>query len=217
MNLLDYLRIIIRWGWIIALAVLIMAGAAYGFSRSQTPVYRATQKVAIQPARNDFGLVETLRILLRSYVEYLNTDLRAQEVINRLELDMTPGQLRSNVTINSDPTTLIIQIDADLEDPTLAALVANMWGQLLVEYRAQNNSDLRREDRIEAELLDYPQPSQSQPNTRTNMMAAAVLGVLLGAVVIFVLGFLESGILRHADDLKHWSDLTVLANIPSER
>ena len=60
-------------------------------AQTQTPVYRASQKVSIQPARNDFGLLEALRILLRNYVKYLNTDLRAGEVIERLELDMTPG------------------------------------------------------------------------------------------------------------------------------
>lgn len=216
MNLLDYGRILLRRGWIVVLAVVIMAVAAYGFSRTQTPEYKASQKVAIQPARNDFGLVETLRILLRSYVEYLNTDLRAQEVINRLQLDMTPSELRENATINSDPTTLIIQIDVTLEDPVMAAEAANTWGQLLVEFRNQRNSDLRREDRIEADLLDYPIAGQSKPNTRTNVLAAAVLGVLLGGIAVFVLEYLEAGMLRTSDDLSRWIDAPLLAAIPAE-
>lgn len=216
MNLFDYVRILIRRGWIIVLAVAIMSVSAFAYSRTQTPEYRATQKVAIQPARNDFGLVETLRILLRSYVEYLDTDLRAQEIVSRLELDMTPGQLRQAATINSDPTTLIIQIDVDMEDPTIAAEVANVWGQLLVEFRNQSNSDLRREDRIEAQLLDYPVPGQSKPNTRTNIVAAAILGVLLGGVVIFVLEYLESNILRTPDDVERFLETPILAAIPAE-
>jgi capsular polysaccharide biosynthesis protein len=215
-NLLDYGRVIWRRAWIVALAVVILCGAAYGFSRAQTPEYRASQKVAILPARNDFGLVETLRILLRSYVEYLNTDLRAQEVIDRLRLDMTPGQLRSQATINSDPTTLIIQIDLDLADPAQAALVANTWGQLLVEFRAQRNSDLRREDRIEAELLDYPQAYQIRPNTRTNLLAAGILGVLLGGVGVFVLEYLAANRLQRPEDLERWLEAPLLASIPPE-
>ena len=217
MNLLDYARILVRRGWIVVLAVLITAGAAFAYSKTQTPEYRASQKVAIQPARNDFGLVETLRILLRSYVEYLYTDLRAQEVITRLELDMTPGQLRSDATINSDPTTLIIQIDVDMENPEMAASAANTWGQLLVEFRNQRNSDLRREDRIEAQLLDYPTPGQSKPNTRTNVLAAAILGFLVGGIVVFVLEYLEANILRSTDDLRRWMDAPILAAIPAER
>jgi capsular polysaccharide biosynthesis protein len=217
MNLLDYGRVLITRGWIIVLAVILMSSAAFAFSSTQTPEYRASQKVAIQPARNDFGLVETLRILLRSYVEYLNTDLRAAEVIERLQIDMTPGQLRSDATINSDPTTLIIQIDVESQDPQLAAQIANMWGQLLVEFRAQRNSDLRREDRIEAELLDYPPASQIRPNTRTNVVAAAVLGVLVGCLLVFILEYLAANILRSPDDLERWAaDLPILAAIPPE-
>src|SRR5687767_8448469 len=113
MNLLDYVRILVRRGWIIVLAVLLTSTAAFGFSKLQTKEYRATQKVLLSPARNDFGLSETLRSLLRSYVEYLNTNEVAQAVIDKLEIDMSPGELRSNTTINSDPTTLTIQIDVD--------------------------------------------------------------------------------------------------------
>jgi len=216
MNLFDYVRVLISRGWIVVLAVVITSASAYAYSRSQTPEYTASQKALIQPARNDFGLVETLRILLRSYVEYLNTDLRAQEVINRLELDMTPGELRSNATINSDPTTLIIQIDVEMEDPATAAEIANTWGQLLVEFRNQGNSDLRREDRIEASLLDYPVAGQSRPNTRTNVLAAAILGILLGGAVVFVLEYLEANILRSSDDVERWLDAPILASIPAE-
>jgi capsular polysaccharide biosynthesis protein len=207
---------VIRRGWIVVLAVVITSASAYAYSRTQTPEYTASQKALIQPARNDFGLVETLRILLRSYVEYLNTDLRAQEVIQRLELDMTPGELRTNATINSDPTTLIIQIDVEMEDPGTAAEIANTWGQLLVEFRNQGNSDLRREDRIDASLLDYPAAGQSKPNTRTNVLAAAILGILLGGAVVFVLEYLEANILREADDVERWLEAPILASIPAE-
>lgn len=216
MNLFDYVRVLIRRGWIVVLAIIITSASAYAYSHTQTPEYKASQKALIQPARNDFGLVETLRILLRSYVEYLNTDLRAQEVIQRLQLDMTPGELRSRATINSDPTTLLIQIDVEMEDPTTAAEIANTWGQLLIEFRNQSNSDLRREDRIEASLLDYPVAGQSKPNTRTNVMAAAILGILLGGAVVFVLEYLEANILREPEDVERWLDVPILASIPAE-
>lgn len=216
MNLFDYVSVLLRRGWIIALAVLVAAGGAFILSRTQTVEYKASQKVLIEPSRNDFGLVETSRILLRSYVEYLNTDLRAQEVIERLELDMTPGQLRQQATINSDPTTLTLQIDIELEDATSAAEIANTWGQLFVAYRDRSNSDLERADRIEANLLDYPQPAQSKPNTRTNVVAAAVLGLLIGGLVVFGLEYFEASLLRSPKDIERWLDTPILALIPSE-
>ncbi len=212
MNLFDYGRILIKRGWIIALAILITAGVAFAYSRTQTPEYRATQKVLVKPGRNDQGLTLTLRSLLSNYVEFLYTDIQAAKVINNLQLDMTPGALRSNATIASDPNAFVIKIEVDLEDPTTAAQIANEWGRLLIEWRNQENSDLRREDRIEAELLDYPQPSQSRPNTRTNVVAGAVLGLILGGIVVFVIEYLQSNILKSREEVER--TLPVLSAIP---
>lgn len=213
MNLLDYVRIIFRRGWIIVLAVIITATAAFGFSKLQTEEYRATQKVLLLPARNDLGLSETLRILLRSFVEYLNTDEVAQAVIEQLELDMQPGELRSNATINSDPTTLTIQIDVDLTDGPLAAQIATEWGRQLLLFREQENSQLRREDRIQARLLDTASYGLHRPNTRVNVVAGAILGLLVGAIVVFIVEYLESNIVRRPDDL---DSVNLLATVPEE-
>lgn len=214
MNLLDYVRIIIRRGWIIVLAVVITSGAAYGYSQTQTEVYRASQKVLLLPARNDFGLSETLRVLLRSFVEYLNTDAVAADVIEELQLDMQPGELRSNVSISSDPSTLTIQIDVDLENGDTAAAVATQWGQELVDWRDRENSDLRREERIEAQRLDSATYGLHRPNTRVNVVAGAVLGLLVGGVMVFVLEYLEANIMRRPADVERVLDSPLLASIP---
>lgn len=216
MNLMYYARILIRRGWILLLAIAITAGAAYAFSKAQTPVYRATQRVLLQPARNDYGLTETLRILLRSYVVYLNTDTQAATVITRLQLDMTPGDLRRYTTISSDPTQLIVQIDVDMQDGPLAARIATELGRLLVEYRDEDNRDLQREDRIDALLIDTATYGLHSPKTKINMLAGAVLGLLLGGAVVFALEYLESNILRSRDDVQNFLALPLLAAIPPE-
>ena len=216
MNLAYYVRVLLRRGWIVALAVVITAGAAFGLSKAQTPVYRATQKVLLQPARNDFGLTETLRILLRSYVVYLNTDQQAAAVIDRLQLDMTPGELRSHTTISSDPTQLIVQIDVDLQDGPLAAQIATELGRLLVEYRTEDNRDLRREDRIDALLIDTATYSLYKPKTKINVMAGAMLGLLLGGAAVFALEYMQSNIVREKEDVERFLELPVLAAIPAD-
>ncbi len=216
MNLTYYVRVLVRRGWIVALAVIITAGAAFGLSKAQTPVYRATQKVLLQPARNDFGLTETLRILLRSYVVYLNTDQQAAAVIDRLQLDMTPGELRSHTTISSDPTQLIVQIDVDLQDGPLAAQIATELGRLLVEYRTEDNRDLRREDRIDALLIDTATYSLYKPKTKINVMAGAMLGLLLGGAAVFALEYMQSNIVREKEDVERFLELPVLAAIPAD-
>lgn len=215
MNLLDYLRVLIRRGWIMVLAVVITTVAAYAYSQAQTEVYRASQRVLMEPQRNDLGLSETLRNQMASYVEYLNTDTVAAIVIDELQLDMQPGTLRSDVNISSNPTTLVIQIDVDLEDGPTAAAVATQWGRHLVEWREEQNSDLDRADRIGAQLLDTAGWGLHTPNTRVNVLAGAILGVVIGGIVIFVLEVLEANILRRADDLERIIENPLLATIPS--
>jgi capsular polysaccharide biosynthesis protein len=216
MNLSYYVRILIRRGWIIALAAVIAAGAAFGLSKMQTPVYRATQRVLLQPARNDYGLTETLRILLRSYVVYLNTDTQAALAIDRLQLDMTPGELRSHMTLSSDPTQLIVQIDVDMQDGPLAARIATELGKLLVEYRTEDNRDLQRQDRLDAILVDTATYGLHSPKTQINTLAGGMLGLLLGGVIVFVLEYLESNIIRSRDDVARFLNLPVLAAIPAD-
>ncbi len=216
MNLMHYVRILLRRGWIIALAVVIGAGGAFGFSKMQTPVYRATQRVLFQPARNDYGLTETLRIVLRSYVVYLDTDQQAQVVIDRLDLDMTPGELRSHTTISSDPTQLIVQIDVDMEDGPLAAQIATELGRVLWEYRQEKNRDAQREDRIDAAMLDTATYGLYRPRTMINAIAGGLLGLIVGAAVVFVLEYLESNIVRRKEDIERFLELPVLAAIPAD-
>lgn len=216
MNLSYYVRLLVRRGWIVALAVAITAGAAFGLSKLQTPVYRATQRVLMQPARNDFGLTETLRILLRSWVVYLNTQQQAQAAIDRLSLDMTPGDVLSVTTISSDPTQLTVQIDVDMEDGPLAARIAYELGLLLKEYRDEQNRDLNRQDRIEAIVLDVASYGQHSPRTGINTVAGGLLGVLIGGAAIFVLEYLESNVVRRREDIERFLDLPVLAAIPAD-
>ncbi|HML20432.1 MAG TPA: Wzz/FepE/Etk N-terminal domain-containing protein [Aggregatilinea sp.] len=216
MNLMYYVRILIRRGWILALAVIVTAAAAFGFSKLQTPTYRATQVVLFQPARSDYGLTETLRTLLASNVVWMNSDERAQDVINRLQLDMMPGELRSHAIFASDPTKLTVQIDVTMEDGPLAAQVATEYGTLLEEYRTEENRDAQREDRIDAMKIDTATYGQYSPKTKINVIAGAVLGLLLGGVIVFVLEYLDSNIVRRREDVERFLDLPVLAAVPAE-
>ncbi len=216
MNLIDYGRIIIRRGWIMILLGIIAAGAAFLFSRQIDPMYRATQKVLIIPSRSDFGLTEAARQILNNHVAYLDSSLRAGEVIDRLQMDMTPGQLRSDVTIAADQLSLVIQIDANHRDPGEAARIASAWGDLLLEYRNELNQQARREDRIEARIQDTPVPFQASPNVMINTVVGLIAGIFVGGIIVFVMEYLESSIVRRREDVENFAGLPVLATVPDK-
>ena len=214
MNLLEYADILLRRGWILLLLALIAAGSAWWLGTRQTPVYRATQRVLMQPTRADFGLTEASKTLLGNHVAYLDSEFRAREVIDNLRLDMTARQLTSVVTIAADPLNLTIQIDVDLADGDQANDVAREWGNLLIQYRNEENQRARREDYINASLQDNARYTLLRPRPTLNAAAGAILGLILGGVLVLVLEYLESSIVRNSEDMERATGISVLANIP---
>jgi capsular polysaccharide biosynthesis protein len=214
MNLVEYGSILLRRGWIMILLAAIAAGSAFFLSRLQTPVFRATQTVLIQPARADLGLTESATRLVRSYAVWLDSDRVATNVIDTLRLDMTPGQLNGAVVVNPDSLRLTVQIEVELGDQEIAREVAQAYGQELVRFRFEENQKNRLEDRIDALMQDVARVELDSPRPTLNAIAGGVLGLILGAVVVFVLEYLESAIIRRPEDIERTVNLPILASIP---
>ena len=99
MELSDYFRILRQRGWIIVVVAVVAAVSAFGFSKLQRPIYKSSMQVTVLPARNDMGLAQTTKQLLRAYVTIMDTKNWAAQVLERFEqdrhpLDMTPEQLK---------------------------------------------------------------------------------------------------------------------------
>lgn len=213
MEFKDYVRIVRQRGWLIILLAVLTAGAAFGFSRMQTPVYEASARLLIT-SRPDFGQAQAVRIRLRDMAAWLSSSYRAQAVIDELQLDMLPRDLLGDVTVAAATSESIIEINVENTDPSLAQDIARVWAQQLIDLRREENAEERAEDRIEAELIDDPAVGLESPQTTINTVAGAVFGALLGIVIIFVLEWLESGILRRAEDVERYLEIPVVGRIP---
>lgn len=222
MNLIEYGRIIIRRGWIALLLAVFAAGGAYLFSQTVTPEYRATQTILLVPSRSDLGLTEAALRLINSRRTYLDSDLRAQNIIDRLQLDYHPGYLRGQTTITANRDNLTIQIDVDLpansgeEAARHIAPIAAAWGEELIRYQDELNQQAQRVDRIRAQSQDNPKVFKRSPKTNINTMIGAIAGFFLGTVLIFILEYLESNLIRRREDLERNIGITVLASVPVE-
>jgi len=213
LNLTEYVRIIARRGWIMVILAIIAGGTAFVLTRQQDPVYRATQIAVIEPSRADLGLASATQQLLNSQVVIIDSVGVAEQIVNDLELPLLPAELKGMVTIAADQFRLVIRIDVESENPNLAFDIAAAWGRELQEYRDERNAEARREDRIFAALPEPPSVGQIAPRPRIFGIAGGILGLLVGGVVIFVLEYLESSIVRRQEDLER-SEVPVLASIP---
>ncbi|MCB0054278.1 MAG: hypothetical protein KDE01_26160, partial [Caldilineaceae bacterium] len=125
MTLQEYWRIIRKRGWIIVLAVVLGAVAAFGISYVQKELYQATVEVSTVPARPDWGLGNTAKDLMRNFTANLKTPEVAARVIARQQLDKNPYDLLANTQVEPDSSTFTIKVqvrDPDGEVAKLAAL-----------------------------------------------------------------------------------------------
>lgn len=200
----------------LALAVL-AAAATFGFStimEERAPVYKSTIRILVEPQRTDFGQAQAAKTLLRSYVAWMDSRYRAAEVIDRLDLDMVPDQLMGDVEIASDDSRLVIQIDVENPNGELANQIAKEWATLFIEYRNERNAEARREDRIDAQIIDDPVFSLDRPNVKINTAAGGILGLLIGMAIVFVLEYLEAGVIRSPEDVDRFLSMPMLGAIP---
>jgi capsular polysaccharide biosynthesis protein len=216
MNLQEFLDIARRRWWIVVLVALIAALSAFAFSRLQTPIYKSSMKLTIQPARTDFGLTQSAKTLLSSYISIIYTERNAAEVGKRLSLDYLPGYIYGQTRMADDAATFGIQIEVRDYDGDTANRIAREWAQLFVEFRNNDNAKQRREDRVDAIMGDDPRYSQDTPRTGVNTAAGLVLGALVGLFVVALLEWRQSSFIRSASDVERKLNLHVVGAIPAE-
>ena len=214
MELKDYLRILRKRGWIILMVGIFTAAAAFGFSQLQTVEYKSSIQIFVTPERIDNGTLLATKQILRGFVAFINSTDFAQKVLNRIHIDMLPKTLKGKVTIASKDEDYLIQIDVIDTDGDQANNIANTWAQSFVEWRQQENTKQRKEDRVDAFVVQPASYDKFRPQTTLNTVAGGVIGLMLGTLIVFFLESIEVGILRAPDDVERMLGMTVLGAIP---
>lgn len=214
----DYINLFLRWAWLIALVAIVSAASAYGVSKLQEPVFRASVKISVNPARADFGLTQVISSLLRNYGLQLTTRKMAMQVIEKLQLKgMTPEKLRSELKTSADMGSYILRLDVDDNDPNRAWYIADTISKIFVEEQTLKNADVDRRDRIEVAVLEPPKPAERiKPRTSTNVLAGGVLGVLIGALIVLAREFLDDTV-KSAEEVARLMGVPALGAIPVYR
>lgn len=216
MQLRDYLRIFVRRAWIIVLAMVVTAASAFAVSKVQTPVYRSTIYVNVIPARMDWGLQQVIKGHMRNFGRTIQSRQMATKVVNRLQLDITPDEFLSKVTVSPIESDLLIRIDADDYDPLIARDMVQTTAEIFVEDTTALMLEQDKQDRVNVSPLDYALPgSLHKPKWKINVLAGAVFGMLVGAIVVLLMEWLEADIIRTSADMERHSGVPVLGVIPN--
>jgi capsular polysaccharide biosynthesis protein len=217
MELRDYLKILRKRWWIVALVALIAMASAYGFSKTQPVIWRSAITLSIAPSRaSDYGQNLAIKSILRSYTIQLGTFKMAQRVVDQLQLDIKPAVLLGKVAISSDEADYTIQIEAKDQNGVIAQRIVQAFAETFVQDRQLKNLEVDQQDRILTSILDNASaPSIFSPKTSINVLAGGVLGAALGIVILFVLEWLESDVVRSTEDVERYIGLPVIGTIPT--
>ncbi len=156
MEIRQYLRLLIRWAWLIILMALLGVAAGYALSRYQTPVYQSSTTILIQQSSGDvlsnpYNLND--KQLPQTFTELIVTSPILQATSQRLGYPVDPR----NISVNQVPNTDLIQISVESDSPQRAADVANTLVNVFLEENkaVQASRYASAEDSLQTQIADF--------------------------------------------------------------
>lgn len=214
MQLRDYVYVLVKRWWVIALTVIAAAGSAYVVSKLIPPTFRAQTVYLVVANRPDNGLNIVLRSTMNSYRELVLQPDALEAVSQQLQLDVSGERLLQDVYIQPRPDDQKIVIEADHRFLETAQLIAGAVGTRLEQEVSRLNANVEGTDRINVTRIQQPRLISIQPNTRINVLAGAILGLIIGVLLAFLLEYLDDT-LKNSGDVERFIGLTTLGAIPA--
>ena len=212
----DYLQLAKRRAWIVLVVAVIAGMSAFVFSKAQTPIYKSTMELFIQPARTDFGLTQSAKQLLSSYIGIIFNKTNAAKLNSSLGLEYGGDRIYNSTKVADDAARFAVKIEISDYDGDTANRIAKAWALYFADWRNTENAKQRREDRVDAILGDDPVYHQDYPRTAVNVVAGAILGGLVGILIVIGLEWSQADVLRKQSDIERKLAIPVIGAIPHE-
>jgi capsular polysaccharide biosynthesis protein len=214
MQLRDYVTVLLKRWWVIALTILAAAVAAYGVSKLIRDTYRSQAVYLAFANQADNGLNIVLRNSMNSYRELVLQPSVLDQISQSIGLDISGEQWMQDVNIQPRPDEqkIIIEVDAATLDQSMA--MADAVGDRIVAEVNRINATLEGTARINVERIQQARLIAIQPNTRINVLAGALLGLMVGVLLAYILDYLDDT-LKSSGDVERFVGLTTIGAIPT--
>ena len=177
-----------------------------------TPIYQSTTQILINQTKQETTSVNAQDIqtnlqLINTYNVIIKSPAILSKVIEKLNLDTTPNDLNSQITVNSVENSQVVTVAVEDPNPRQAVEIANTIASVFQEEII----NLMNVDNVnilaKAELAENPSPIK--PNPMLNMVIAAVIGLMLGVGIAFLLEYLDTT-MKTEQDIEELLGLPIL-------
>ena len=186
-----------------------------------TPIYQAqTQILVNQKVNSQEGLwyqMETDLQLINTYNDIIITPIILSKVIEELQIDVTPEQLSNQITLSNGSESKVLYIKVQDSNPEQAVNIANTTAEVF----KQEIPSLMNVDNINilapAKVSENPTPLK--PNKPLNIAIGAILGLMLGVGLAFLLEILDTTIKDEKDveEILGMPIMGIVGSIPLEK
>jgi capsular polysaccharide biosynthesis protein len=178
------------------------------------PIYKADISVIIGKTDSSSGQANYNEVimyqkLVKTYGELAKSRTVAENVIDRLDLDISPSELQSMISVAPKGDTEFITITVKSRDQEQAMNIANQLAKSLKEV----SINVKKEDNVmlldEALLPTRP----DSPKPPLNIAIAFFMGLMLSVGIVFLMEYLDNTV-KSQDDVEKLLGIPVIGIIP---
>lgn len=218
-DLREYFYIIKKRAWIIALiTVLAMLTSGIISFFVLSPVYEANTTLIVNTEQNKEAnnmitgdQLNVTQKLTLTYGEIIKSRAVLDSVIKKLDLNMEYNELEKTITVSPVKDTQIMSVIVQDTNPKRARDISNAIPNVFTK-------EVKRITKANSvEVIDKAIVPENpiKPNKVMNILIAAVLGIMIGLFIIFVLEYIDNKI-KTPQDIEKYINLPILGVIPNE-
>lgn len=201
-----YLDLLRRWRWTLLLAAWVAGLVSFVAISQVPPTYEARARLLVGGVTPDIDTVRAAGQAALTFSELATAGSELQAVIEDLGLDMTPEQLRNDLSVTATEATRIVSIRASANNADDAANIANALADRVVDMGT--TGVIRPEGNVQIFDRAVPPADPVAPNVSLVVLLAAAAGVL-GA------GLIAAGVEYFSHSVKSLGDLVEVTGTPA--
>ncbi|GAA2608893.1 polysaccharide biosynthesis tyrosine autokinase [Paractinoplanes durhamensis] len=223
MEIRDYLRVVQRQWWVVAIMVFVALGVTQVINKKTTPEYAASAVFFLSSARDgESSVLEGSMFVaarLKTYTELLTGEQMLKEIAASTNTGLSLDDIEERITVTVDSGSVLLTVTVTDTMPSRAEKIADVLVKRfpplvqVLEKRTAAAGPAVVVEIVQPVLLD---PDPVSPRPLHNDALAVAVGLLVGAAAGVIREVCDSS-LRVAGVLPGLTGLPVLALIPIDR